>query len=195
MAKKLKLYTLRIELLNIEPLIWRRIQIDGNASLGYLHHAIQAAFGWEDAHLHEFEVGVDRFASIHDGGAELADDVEDESTQPIEAAAAEVGDAFSYRYDFGDDWEHRIVVERIEPVSHLVVCASVTAGERACPPEDIGGSSGYAAFITRLKGEAGVDEATRYLDRIGPDYDPNLFDRHAANATLLRMARHGWGIR
>lgn len=195
MAKKLKLYTLRIELLNIEPLIWRRVQIDGNASLGYLHHTIQAAFGWEDAHLHEFEVGVDRFTNVHDGGAELADDVEDESVQAIESVAAAVGDAFGYRYDFGDDWEHRIVVERIELVAHLVVCASVTAGERACPPEDIGGSSGYAAFITRLKGEAGVDEATRYLDRIGPDYDPNLFDRHAANATLLRMARHGWGIR
>ena len=195
MPKKLKLYTLRLELLNIEPLIWRRIQIAGDASLGYLHHTIQAAFGWEDAHLHEFEVGAQRFVSVSATGEAPPDDAEDESKQAIEGVAAEVGDALGYRYDFGDDWEHRIVVERIESVAHLVVCASVTAGERACPPEDIGGPHGYASFLVRLKSEAGLDEATRYLDRIGPDFDPELFDRYAANATLIRMARHGWGNR
>ncbi|KIN90280.1 plasmid pRiA4b ORF-3-like family protein [Thauera sp. SWB20] len=58
-----KAYTLRIELQEVEPLIWRRLLVDGDTTLGKLHHYVQAAMGWTDAHLHEFEIGGKTYAT------------------------------------------------------------------------------------------------------------------------------------
>ena len=119
----------------------------------------------------------------------------DERKQAIAATVLEVGGTFSYQYDFGDGWEHRIVVERIERIEEPVGYARVLAGERACPPEDVGGPGGYDALVAAIKTAPGSKEANRYLEWVGVDYDPERFDRHAANAALLRMTWNGWGGR
>ncbi|MDV7397781.1 plasmid pRiA4b ORF-3 family protein, partial [Arthrospira platensis SPKY1] len=107
-----KTYTLRVELQDVEPLVWRRLVLDGDATLGKLHHYIQAAMGWTDAHLHEFEVGDKIYAVPHpDDDPER--EIIDERRVRLDRVA-KVGDHFSYLYDFGDGWHHRIVVERVD---------------------------------------------------------------------------------
>lgn len=186
-----KTYTLRIELQNVEPLVWRRLVLDGDATLGKLHHYIQAAMGWTDAHLHEFEVGDKIYAVPHPD-----DDPEREIVDERRARLdriAKVGDHFSYLYDFGDGWCHRIVVERVDALDgEQLGYAYVSAGERACPPEDVGGASAYMDFIERISERPLDDEGRQLLGWAGEDFDPTRFDRQAANAALLRMAWNRW---
>jgi hypothetical protein len=195
MVKRQTLNTLRVDILNIEPLIWRRIQIDGKASLVALHHVIQAAFGWSDAHLHKFDVGGRSFGNMKQVDTELREDVSDEREQGLSAVAVEVGETFGYAYDFGDGWEHRIVVERIDSIDESVGYARVLVNERACPLENVGGSGGYDALVAKITSAPESKESKGYFDWVGLDYDPEQFDRHGANAALLRMAWNGWGTR
>jgi hypothetical protein len=104
------------------------------------------------------------------------------------------GHRFLYRYDFGDDWHHDVHVEEVartdrEPHSE----AWILAGQRACPPEDVGGTHGYEEMLRVLSQQPGSDEAEEYRTWAGDDFDPKLFDRRAANAALLRIAWNNWG--
>ena len=101
---------------------------------------------------------------------------------------------FGYLYDFGDSWEHTITVEKVAPPpEHSLGSAYVEAGERACPPEDSGGSHGYQTFLDQFAKNRRHKEVREFQTWAGPDFDPNRFDRHAANAALLRMAWNQWG--
>lgn len=125
-------FTLRIELEGVEPLVWRRLVVDGDAKLGQLHHFIQAAMGWTDAHLHEFEIGDKTYAVPHPED-DFEREIVDERRVRLDRVV-EVGDHFTYMYDFGDSWRHRIVVERVEAIEgEQRGYAYVSAGERACP--------------------------------------------------------------
>lgn len=186
-----KAYTLRIELQDIEPLVWRRLLVDGDTTLSKLHHYIQTAMGWTDAHLHEFEIGGKTYATPHpDDDPER--DVIDERRVRLDRVAT-TGDHFSYLYDFGDSWQHRVVVERVESFDgDQRGYAYVSAGERACPPEDVGGAPGYMDFMDQISQRPLDEEGCRLLQWAGEDFDPVRFDRHAANAALLRMAWNRW---
>ena len=186
-----KAYTLRVELQGVEPLVWRRLVLDGDAMLGKLHNYIQAAMGWTDAHLHEFEVGDKIYAVPHpDDDPER--EIIDERRVRLDRVA-KVGDHFSYLYDFGDGWRHRIVVERVDALDgEQLGYVYVSAGERACPPEDVGGASAYMDFIERISERPLDGEGRRLLRWAGEDFYPARFDRQAANAALLRMAWNRW---
>lgn len=187
-----KLYCLRIELEGIAPAIWRRIWIEGNASLIKLHHTIQAAMGWTDAHLHEFQIGGVIYATPH---SEDAPDrvIVDERRVRLDKVLTRIS-RFGYMYDFGDDWQHTLTVEKVVPLpEHWRGCAYLEAGERACPPEDAGGPYSYQEFLDRLTKNPRHKEVREFLSWAGQDFDPNRFDRHAANAALLRMAWNQWG--
>lgn len=184
-------YTLRIELEGIEPLVWRRLLVDGNVSLSKLHHYIQAAMGWADAHPHEFEIHGKVFA-VPGPEDELSRPISDERRTRL-SKLVKIADHFLYRYDFGDSWSHRVIVEAVsadesEPRGY----AYVAAGERACPPEDVGGTDEYAEFVEAITKRPESDEAKDWLQWAGVDFDPKRFDRIAANAALLRMAWNGW---
>lgn len=107
-------YTLRVELLDIKPAIWRRIQVDGRVRLNAMHHILQAAMGWSDAHLHEFQI-----RSTHYGipDSEYPDmETLDERKYRLNQLL-DVGDNCIYLYDFGDSWQHGITVESIEKIA------------------------------------------------------------------------------
>ena len=177
---------LKITLDGAEPPVWRRVLIPPNASLQYLHAVIQDAMGWEEAHLYDFMVGSGRGKSV------LYDsDTEDESIFESIAVTTMLPRAKSkirYIYDFGDGWQHTVVLEKkMEPPAgqRLPVCLG---GEGACPPEDSGGVHGYA-----MKLEALADPHDEFhletIEWMGRDFDPSRFDLNEANQRLTSLRR------
>ena len=140
-----RVYHLKVHILNISPMIFRRFIVDGNTHLAELHHLIQMIMGWENQHLHVFHIwGVD-YGIAYEGGTYYRDDP---SEIFIGDLGLRAGDKFSYVYDFGDYWQHEVRVEKVEnarPGYHHPIC---TAGRRACPPEDVGGPYAYQDALT-----------------------------------------------
>jgi hypothetical protein len=188
-----QVYLLRVELEDIRPLIWRRLWLGGDATLLRLHHVLQAAMGWTDAHLHEFHIKGQCFAVPDpDDGFERDRAIVDERPITLDSVLPGISE-FRYWYDFGDDWWHRVKIEESRPVDdHSPVHGYVEAGERACPPEDSGGIPGYQSFLDAWARDRKGEEVREFLGWAGEDFDPARFDRHAANAALLRMAWNGW---
>jgi len=181
-------YRLKITLLNTKPPIWRRVLVQGTATLGDLHEIIQAAFGWWDTHLHVFEVGPDMYG-MPDPEWAMGPPTSDERGTRLDAIA-EAGTSFRYTYDFGDDWEHRIMVEEVAPASPGIRVPSCIGGRRACPPEDCGGPWGYRRLLEVLDDPA-HPERQELMEWIGGSLDPEIFDPGAfeENLRALRLAR------
>ncbi|MEK7914882.1 plasmid pRiA4b ORF-3 family protein [Burkholderia contaminans] len=198
MPKSFQRFTLNVTLQHIDPPIWRRIEVEGTESLRKLHHILQAAFGWEDTHLHDFLIDGMTYAMFEvDDVADFADpDTTADDRKVRLQTVLKPGSRFVYRYDFGDGWNHNVVVEKMETVdSEPWGEAQVIDGARACPPEDVGGPRGYQAFLDTLSHDPDSEQAARYRNWIGPGFDAELFDLRAANAALLRMASNRWGNR
>ena len=139
-------FQLRIALHEVEPTVWRRVLVPGTVRLNKLHRMIQAAMGWEDCHLHAFEIAGSRYGMQFD---DFPPDELDEKTVTVLAAIGDT-DRFAYEYDFGDSWEHELVVEdrwRMPIGLKFGVCVD---GANRCPPEDCGGSGGYELLLRVL---------------------------------------------
>lgn len=178
---KRSVFRFRVELRNIAPPIWREIEVPGSYTFWDLHVAIQDAMGWQDYHLHAF-LQAD---SKEDGGdREIGIPIDDEFPAGRETVAGwqvpvtqhfrKAGDRMVYRYDFGDDWSHDVVLEEIIACDseRLVAC---TGGERACPPEDCGGPWGCQAMLEALA-DPGHDRHEDMKRWIGGSFDPENFD-------------------
>lgn len=186
-------YRLRVELDGVTPIIWREIWVEGQMPLIQLHHILQAAMGWTDAHLHQFTIADKTYSTPHP-----EDDPEREVIDERTVALHEVLDKdmqFLYDYDFGDSWRHVIHVREVKRQTTLYGAGYVDAGARACPPEDCGGSDAYQTFLDDLQTHPKSEEVKSFLRWAGKDFDPDRFDRHATNAALLRMAWNRWGER
>ncbi|NNN22776.1 MAG: plasmid pRiA4b ORF-3 family protein [Acidimicrobiales bacterium] len=177
----MKIYQLRIDLLDIKPPIWRRLLVPGSDSLNDLHYNIQTAFGWYDCHLHEFEIDGARYQSseglkFDSGFGEPATNEEKMQIQKV----FKKDSMGMYIYDFGDFWRHKIKVEKITTSENSDFDAQVIGGKRACPPEDCGGPWGYANLLEILN-DPKNPERKDYLDWLGIDdpskeFDPDYFD-------------------
>ena len=182
-----RLYQFKITLLNIDPVIWRRIQIK-NCSVDKLHECIQTAMGWTNSHLHQFEI-----QGIVCGDPELLCDDADSfvGTNSLETMLSDIVPQsgarfrFSYEYDFGDRWEHEVLFEGCLPTDQGVRYPQCVEGERACPPEDVGGVDGYAEFLAAIV-DADHSEHKSWMAWSGCDFDPNRFDVHAATQDMRR---------
>jgi hypothetical protein len=173
---------LRISLADHLPTIWRRLLVPGEIKLSKLHGIFQAAMGWEDYHLHLFQIGDSSYGRLDDELDE--EDVDEDSVVLSELVRAPM--RFSYQYDFGDDWEHEVVVESIEPVPLILKWAVCLDGQRACPPEDCGGTGGFQRFLEAVghPDHADHDELVRWFGR---PFDPEGFTVAGANAALQRV--------
>ncbi len=145
----------KIELLDIEPMIWRRIEVPSTYSFWDLHVAIQDAMGWLDYHLHEFSIKPPRkrnhvFIGIPDEEDDHLHEVLPGWELPVGRYLASPGDECSYSYDFGDNWRHLVVLEGVHLQEKDVKYPICTDGERACPVEDCGGVPGYYRLIEIL---------------------------------------------
>lgn len=156
----------------------------GEIDLGELHAIIQTAFGWTDSHLHEFEVGPDRYGTPDpDWGR---DDVADESRAKLFRLAGE-GEKFMYTYDFGDGWDHQITVDKVTAPEAGTRYPACTAGRRACPPEDVGGPWSYPDFCAAIENSDHPEHDER-LEWAGGSFDPDAFDLAATDAALKHFA-------
>jgi hypothetical protein len=173
-------YQLKVTLVGVRPPIWRTIQVPGDATLHDLHYILVGVMGWGGGHLHEFRVFGDCFG---DPSHYLGPDVLNEKKHTIKQLVSQVKEKFEYLYDFGDSWEHRIVVEKIlplDPETRYPVCLN---GKRACPPEDCGGPWGYQELLDVLKDPSHPDYE-EMLDWLDEDFDPEAFDVAYVNRGL-----------
>jgi hypothetical protein len=184
MSPQARIYQIRITLQDSDPPIWRRIQVHGDTSLDKLHDVIQVAMGWTNSHLHQFIVDGAYFGPFDPEYPEPP--MGDETQSTLRQIAKGQGSVFTYEYDFGDSWHHELLVESIEPPEEFKypVCL---AGERACPPEDVGGIWGYEEFLDAIR-DPDHPEHEDYVEWIGGEFDPEAFDLEAVN-TALRPAR------
>src|SRR6185437_2468759 len=179
-------YQLKITLRGVsKPPVWRRLLIPGHITLNDLHGVIQHAMGWENYHMHVFSSGWQDYGS-HDPELGHASD----KMVPLSQVAAGPGDRIRYTYDFGDDWEHDIVVEEIRvavPGETYPVCVS---GKGACPPEDCGGVGGYA-WLKEILADPSHDEHKNMLEWLcldaGEDFDPKEFSVTDVNSRLRQV--------
>ena len=177
--------SLKISLVDAQPKIWRRVHIPAIFSLGHVHDVIQICMGWENSHLHCFRISGNEYSAHYDGDpepfGENADDV-----LLLELGAIEPGFRFEYEYDFGDSWMHTLLLEKVlepEPGQQVPVCIK---GKRACPPEDVGGVWGYEGFLEAI-GNPDHPEHEEYLEWIGGEFDPEVFDLVETNAMLQEL--------
>ena len=148
----MKKYQVKITLKGVKPAIWRRVEVSPNILLGDFHTVIQDSMGWMDSHLHEFRIGRDVLQPRHQiEDDEFSDECIDYTKIKLEAILKQEGDKVCYIYDFGDSWEHSVVLEKILDIKNAPKHPVCTAGKRICPPEDCGGTSGYMQILEILK--------------------------------------------
>ena len=169
-------YRLRITLQGTEPAVWREVLLPGSLHLGLVHQAIQGVMGWEDAHLHEFEAGEERYGDGEDNRKETA--------VRLAEVVREPGDCVLYSYDFGDDWVHTLVVQEVLPPSPDARCLD---GAGACPPEDCGGPWGYEELLAALADPTHPEHEER-LEWLGGPFDPHAFDVEQADRALRGLS-------
>jgi hypothetical protein len=174
---------LKVTLRGIRPPIWRRLALPGRMTLGDLHHAIQAAMGWEGDHLHLFDISGRRY-----GDPLAVDGVTDEERLTLNGVVKSGVARFTYTYDFGDDWEHAITIEGKHPPVDGRSYPACLAGKRHCPPEDCGGVWGYQELLAILANPAHA-RYQEWIEMIGEGFDPEAFSAEAADA--LVAARFG----
>lgn len=165
---------LKITLRDSKPPIWRRVQVLNNMTFFDLHDVIQIVMGWTYSHLHQFVVANEYIGSI----AELGDEVLDEKRIRLSDYISGEKEKFRYEYDFGDDWDHIIEVEKTLPVDPTQSYPRCIAGKRACPPEDCGGIWNYGDLVEILA-DPDHPEYENMRDFVGDEFDPNEFDLNA----------------
>jgi len=189
-----KIYQLKVTLQGTHPPIWRRLLVPGNLNFERLHHVIQDAMGWDDCHLHSFDVN-----GVEIGRPALAPYVLREPPRPEKQytldRVARITDRFTYLYDFGDSWTHEIVVEEV--TTGELEAPRCLAGARACPPEDCGGVWRFAELLRERaermpegpEGQDGQDEREGpdgLVDRVGERWSPERFDLAFADRLVAR---------
>ncbi len=180
-SSRSSIYQIHVSVMGIEPPIWRRIQVPGDITLEELHDVLQVVMSWWDYHLHQFIIEGTYYGVPHpDYMAEMRDEAEARLNE-----VADEGSQFTYEYDFGDSWQHLLKVEKVlepEPGRRYPVCID---GQRAAPPEDVGGIWGYEQYV-----EVMVDpdhpDYEEHLEWRG-EFDPEAFDLEEVNAALREL--------
>jgi len=182
-----RIVRLRIELSDMDPPIWRRVDVPADFPLRRVHDVIQAVFDWLDYHLHQFEIGdrlygAPEYDDAEIGGARLYSD----RNIRLGALLDRGVERFVYRYDFGDDWEHVVTVEGVLEPEEGVDYPILVDGARRAPPEDCGGPPGFDAFLEAMLDEA-HEEHEAVMDWYGEPFDPDDLELEAAEAMLGRI--------
>ena len=173
-------YQMKITIASTSPPIWRRIRV-ADCTLDLLHFHIQSAFGWENCHLHQFEIGKRCYGVPNpDFGFAIEDERKIRLCNIAPPGTAKV--RFKYEYDFGDGWIHNIAVEKIAALPSSEATPVCLAGARACPPEDCGGPWGYVELLRALADQNHPEHEDR-MEWSGP-IDSEAFDVDATTRAM-----------
>jgi len=185
-AKTGLLFQFKITLLDIKPAIWRRIQVP-DCTLTDLHEFIQAAFGWENYHLHQFEIDGVQYSQPAPDGDDFDMDFEDETDVLLSKLLPKSAKRcqWVYEYDFGDGWRHEVLFEGFPPSDPKAKPPLCLEGERACPPEDCGGPPGYADYLEAIA-DLEHEQHDEMLEWRGP-FDPEAFDAKKATKEMRNV--------
>jgi hypothetical protein len=182
----MKIYQLKITLVGSKPPIWRRFLVKSDTLLSDLHLIIQTTMGWTNSHLHQFIIGNDSFQPDYEG----MDD--DGYSQPytdkrLNDFLKKENSKIVYEYDFGDSWNHEIVLEKVLEEEKGTFYPTCVTGKNACPVEDCGGIWGYEDLIKVLKNKK-HPEHEEMKEWVGleedEDFDPTEFDKEYINESL-----------
>jgi hypothetical protein len=177
---------LRIEMEGIQPLIWRRVSVRSGISLTGLHHVIQAAMGWLNCHLWAFEADNRRFSMRVPSEPEWNERYENSEAITLGMLLQAGVRRMEYVYDMGDDWEHRVIVERLTVPIFEVNYPQFLGGEWRCPPEDCGGIPGYYEFMKNVTSKR-KDKRAHAIAWYGGPYDADDIGEATIVAALRRI--------
>ncbi|MBF6613855.1 MAG: plasmid pRiA4b ORF-3 family protein [Chloroflexi bacterium] len=180
------IYQLKVTLKESKPPIWRRIQVPGSITLAKLHRVLQVVMGWEDYHLHQYIVDDVYYGTRDPDFEAIGTETVNERGVKLYQIAPDVGSRFVYEYDFGDGWQHQIVVEKLLPAKAGATYPVCIAGKRACPPEDVGGVWGYSDFLQVIRNPS-HSERDEMLEWAGGEFDPEAFDPDDINDALKQV--------
>ena len=174
-------FQIKISLDGIKPPIWRRVLVEGDISLDDFHNIILDVMGWDGYHLYSFNIGNSYYSAVDESGFAL-EDMDSEETLLRDVVFKEK-QKFKYTYDFGDDWRHTILIEKILPLDDNQDYPVCIKGKRNCPPEDCGGIWGYHNLLEAINNK-NHPEHEELLEWAGGDFDPEEFDIDETNTYL-----------
>jgi len=182
---KNQIYQIQIALKDFKPKIWRRLLIPADTLLSDLHKIIQTSMGWTNSHLHQFIKDRTYYT------VKVKDDYTWDEMDNVDYKRMKISDLLKtekqkikYEYDFGDGWEHDVILEKILVRDEKIKYPICIAGKMSCPPEDCGGSWGYADMLEILKNPA-HPEYKEFVDWLDEDFDPEYFDKEEVNESLM----------
>ena len=183
---------IRIELQDLEPKIWQRVDVPLSSTLAALHDIIQVAFRWTESHLHKFVVGDRTY-----GVPTLEDEFYESKVYKASAirlkTLIERGvSRFLYVYDFGDDWRHDVIVEEVRDGEAEIEYPAFVDGARCRPPEDVGGTDGFMDFLEAAL-NPGQAERRRMIEWYGKPFDPADIDEKMVRMFLEDFAARSRG--
>ncbi|HEX9198415.1 MAG TPA: plasmid pRiA4b ORF-3 family protein [Acidobacteriaceae bacterium] len=183
------IYQLKVTLRFTNPPIWRRLLVPATLTLAQLHDVLQTAMGWDNGHMHEFRIG-DRHFGTPDPEDQFmgVPPVESERVARLSNVLQKPRAKVTYTYDFGDGWEHSIVLEKrlvADPEASYPVC---TDGQLACPPEDCGGIPGYYGLIEAIA-DPGHERHEEMTEWVGEDFNPQALSVENVNRMLSPTRR------
>jgi hypothetical protein len=179
---------IKVTLEDVAPKVMRRVVVPLALRLDRLHLTLQAAFGWTDSHLFEFRAGEMSWG-IPDPDDAYGDPPVDARKSRLYDIVRETGaKTIHYLYDFGDGWDHVIRIEKWFEKAPMVGLPFLLEASGRCPPEDIGGPPGYAAYLEAI-GDATHPEHERMLRCGAIGFDPNSFDQKALETAVDALAK------
>lgn len=180
-------YQLKVTLIGSKPPIWRRILVPSNVTLDKLHIVLQVSMGWTNSHLHQF-ISEGVFYGVQDDDFDFGMDVKNEEKFKLNQLLISEKNSIIYEYDFGDGWEHKILLEKIRPFDKSNKSPSCIKGKRACPPEDCGGIWGYQELLDTLN-DPKDPEYESMLEWIGGEFDSETIDIEEINEMLAEYVK------
>ena len=177
---RVEVYAIKVTLLGTRPPVWRRILVPREITLRNLHRTLQTVMGWTNSHLHQF---VCQRPRLSDPGSRVGSKIEDENRTKLGELIGTVGARLLYEYDFGDGWQHELLLEEVL-LGGETFQQTCVAGKRCSPPEDCGGPQGFAELLQALQ-----DANTRVMMRpvsglailsLNPSLQMKLTDGYAA---------------
>jgi len=182
------IFQVKVTLRGSKPPIWRCILVPNTITLGQLHDVLQTVMGWNDEHLHQFVQGRELYGVADKENDFFGMSVSDENKTILSSLLSKEKDWLTYEYDFGDSWEHKLVLEKKLPFDSAMQLPHCIKGKRACPPEDCGGIWGYMDLIGIMSDKSSPehDERAEWLEEnFGiNDFDPELLDLDKINTEL-----------